>query len=91
MVVAGRRETEGNETVELIRAAGGDALFVQTDVSKANEVQTLIEKAVQKFGLDWTLPLITQESRVPGFPSSNNPKRSGIRPSISISKEYGFA
>jgi NAD(P)-dependent dehydrogenase (short-subunit alcohol dehydrogenase family) len=50
VVVAGRRETEGNETVELIRGTGGDALFVKADVSKATEVQTLIEKAVQKFG-----------------------------------------
>ncbi|HTA49106.1 MAG TPA: SDR family NAD(P)-dependent oxidoreductase, partial [Verrucomicrobiae bacterium] len=33
VVVAGRREVEGNETVELIRAAGGDGLFVKTDVA----------------------------------------------------------
>ena len=50
VVVAGRREKEGNETVELIQAASSDALFVKADVSKATEVQTLIEKAVQKFG-----------------------------------------
>src|SRR5271170_5253182 len=50
VVVAGRRETEGNETVELIRAVGGDALFVKADVSKATEVETLIQKAVEKFG-----------------------------------------
>ena len=39
VVIAGRREAEGNETVELVRAAGGDALFVKTDVSKASEVE----------------------------------------------------
>jgi NAD(P)-dependent dehydrogenase (short-subunit alcohol dehydrogenase family) len=50
VVVAGRREQEGNETVELIRAAGGDGLFVKTDVSKAAEVQALVQKAVEKFG-----------------------------------------
>jgi NAD(P)-dependent dehydrogenase (short-subunit alcohol dehydrogenase family) len=50
VVVAGRREAEGHETVELIRAAGGDSLFVRTDVSKASEVETLIQKAVEKFG-----------------------------------------
>jgi len=50
VVVAGRREREGSETVELIRAAGGDGLFVQTDVSKASEVETLVQKAVEKFG-----------------------------------------
>ena len=39
IVVAGRREAEGYETVEMIRAAGGDGLFVKTDVSKASEVE----------------------------------------------------
>jgi NAD(P)-dependent dehydrogenase (short-subunit alcohol dehydrogenase family) len=50
VVVAGRREAEGEETIELIRAAGGDSLFVKTDVSKASEVELLIKKAVEKFG-----------------------------------------
>jgi NAD(P)-dependent dehydrogenase (short-subunit alcohol dehydrogenase family) len=50
VVVAGRREPEGNETVELVRAAGGDGLFVKSDVSKATEVDALIQKAVEKFG-----------------------------------------
>jgi NAD(P)-dependent dehydrogenase (short-subunit alcohol dehydrogenase family) len=50
VVVAGRRAVEGEETIELIRAAGGDGLFVKTDVSKASEVETLVQKAVEKFG-----------------------------------------
>jgi NAD(P)-dependent dehydrogenase (short-subunit alcohol dehydrogenase family) len=50
VVVAGRREREGNETIELIRAAGGDGLFVKTDVSRASDVETLVQKAVEKFG-----------------------------------------
>jgi NAD(P)-dependent dehydrogenase (short-subunit alcohol dehydrogenase family) len=50
VVVAGRREPEGEETNELIQAAGGDSLFVKTDVSKASEVERLIKKAVEKFG-----------------------------------------
>ena len=50
VVVAGRREAEGEETVQLIRSAGGDGLFVQTDVSKSSEVDTLIQKVVEKFG-----------------------------------------
>jgi NAD(P)-dependent dehydrogenase (short-subunit alcohol dehydrogenase family) len=50
VVVAGRREAEGEETVELIRAAGGDGLFVKTDVSQASQVEMLIQKAVEKFG-----------------------------------------
>src|ERR1700719_528016 len=51
VVVAGRREVEGEETVELIRrATGSDALFVKADVSKAAEVDALIQRAVEKFG-----------------------------------------
>ncbi|MGB8918280.1 MAG: SDR family oxidoreductase [Candidatus Sulfotelmatobacter sp.] len=50
VVIAGRRELEGKETVDLIRAAGGDGLFVKTDVSQGSEVAALIQKAVQKFG-----------------------------------------
>src|ERR1700733_14403891 len=50
VVVAGRRELQGEETVQLIRAAGGDGLFVKTDVSKASHVETLIQKVVERFG-----------------------------------------
>ena len=50
VVVAGRREVEGKETVELVRAAGGDGLFVQADVSKAADVEVLVKKTVEKFG-----------------------------------------
>jgi NAD(P)-dependent dehydrogenase (short-subunit alcohol dehydrogenase family) len=51
VVVAGRREVEGKETVELIRrATGSDALFVKADVSKAAEVDALIQRAAEKFG-----------------------------------------
>jgi NAD(P)-dependent dehydrogenase (short-subunit alcohol dehydrogenase family) len=50
VVVAGRREVEGKETVEQIRAAGGDGLFVKTDVSRAADVQGLVRKTVEKFG-----------------------------------------
>jgi NAD(P)-dependent dehydrogenase (short-subunit alcohol dehydrogenase family) len=50
VVVSGRREPEGKETVELIHAAGSDGLFVKTDVSKASEVEALVRTAVEKFG-----------------------------------------
>src|ERR1019366_4963404 len=50
VVVAGRREVEGEETIELVRAVGGEAIFVKADVSKASEVETLVQKTVGKFG-----------------------------------------
>ena len=39
VVVAGRREDEGKATVELIRRAGSEGLFVKTDVSRASDVE----------------------------------------------------
>ena len=50
VVVAGRREVEGKETIELIRAAGGDGIFVKTDVARAADVQALVRKTVEKYG-----------------------------------------
>ncbi len=50
VVVAGRRELEGKETIDLVRAAGGDGLFVKTDVSQAAEVHALVRKTVEKYG-----------------------------------------
>src|SRR6202047_1875070 len=50
VVVAGRREAEGKETIDLIRAAGGDGLLVKTDVSRAADVLALVQKTVEKFG-----------------------------------------
>lgn len=49
VVVSGRREKEGEETVELIRAASGEGLFVKADVSQATEVEMLVQKTVQRF------------------------------------------
>ena len=50
VVLSGRREAEGKETLEMVRAAGGDGLFVQGDVSKAADVKDLVKKTVEKFG-----------------------------------------
>ena len=49
-MVAGRREVEGKETIELIRGAGGEGLFVKADVSHGAEVGALVRKTVEKFG-----------------------------------------
>jgi NAD(P)-dependent dehydrogenase (short-subunit alcohol dehydrogenase family) len=50
VVVTGRRGEEGNETVKLARATGGDALFVKGDVAKTADVQAMVQKTVEKFG-----------------------------------------
>ncbi|HTQ62148.1 MAG TPA: SDR family oxidoreductase [Candidatus Solibacter sp.] len=50
VVVAGRREPEGKETIDMVRAAGGDGLFVKTDVSRAADVASLIQQTIAKYG-----------------------------------------
>lgn len=47
---SGRREPEGQQTLELIRAAGGDGLFVKSDASRSADVQSLVHKTVVKYG-----------------------------------------
>jgi NAD(P)-dependent dehydrogenase (short-subunit alcohol dehydrogenase family) len=50
VVFTGRREAEGKETLGLVRAAGGEGLFLKSDVAKSADVQTMVQKAVEKFG-----------------------------------------
>jgi NAD(P)-dependent dehydrogenase (short-subunit alcohol dehydrogenase family) len=50
VVVAGRREIEGKATVDVIQRAGGEAIFVKTDVSQASDVKALVERTVAAFG-----------------------------------------
>jgi NAD(P)-dependent dehydrogenase (short-subunit alcohol dehydrogenase family) len=50
VVVAGRREGEGQQVIEEIHASGGEAIFVKTDVAQAAQVQSLVRKTFEKFG-----------------------------------------
>lgn len=50
VVVANRREKEGQETVEMIRKAGGEAMFVQTDVRIASQVENMVNQAIKEYG-----------------------------------------
>ena len=43
-------EAAAREIADAARAAGGDALFVRADVSKADEVQAMVARAVEAFG-----------------------------------------
>lgn len=50
VVVAGRREAEGKAVVEAIEARGGSAAFCKTDVSREEEVKTLVEFVLARHG-----------------------------------------
>lgn len=50
VVVAGRRQVEGEETIRQIQAMGGEGFSVAADVSKEADVQMLIEKIMTHYG-----------------------------------------
>jgi NAD(P)-dependent dehydrogenase (short-subunit alcohol dehydrogenase family) len=50
VIVAARREPEGAAVVADIEAAGGGAVFVQTDVAKEADVERMVETALRAYG-----------------------------------------
>ena len=49
VVVADAVEDGGNATVDAVRAAGGDAAFVQVDVSDEAQVQAMVAFAMEQY------------------------------------------
>ena len=50
VVVAARREKEGNETAEMIKKAGGEGMFIRTDVRIASQVENMVQQTVKEYG-----------------------------------------
>lgn len=50
VIFSGRREVEGKETLHLVRTAGGDGHFIKSDVSKSTDVESLVQKTIEKYG-----------------------------------------
>ena len=50
VVVSDVQQPEGEETAQLIRAGGGEAVFVPCDVADAPAVEALMQAAVDQFG-----------------------------------------
>lgn len=50
VVVSGRREKEGKETIALIEKAGGTGLFVRADVAVEADVKNLVEATLRAYG-----------------------------------------
>lgn len=50
VVCAARTPEQGQAVADAIRADGGDAIFVQTDCSRAESIQELVDKAVAHYG-----------------------------------------
>ena len=50
VVLAARRVAEGEQTAQLVREAGGEALFVRTDVARPADVQALVTACLARYG-----------------------------------------
>jgi len=50
VVVVDLRDDEGHQTVRLIEAAGGKAIFIRTDVSDGAQVQAMVDLVVEQWG-----------------------------------------
>ena len=50
VVVADVADESGRETVDMIEAAGGDAIYIPADVSHAQDVDRLMARAVETYG-----------------------------------------
>jgi NAD(P)-dependent dehydrogenase (short-subunit alcohol dehydrogenase family) len=50
VVVADYVPEGGRKTVEMIRRAGGEAIFVEADVSKADDVEGMVQTTVETYG-----------------------------------------
>lgn len=56
VAVVARRETDGLETVRLIESEGGEAFFVQADLTKSDQVGRMVDSVVSHFGrLDYAV------------------------------------
>jgi len=49
VAIGARRAAESEETIRLIQAQGGEAIFVPTDVTRADEVQNLMDSAAVRW------------------------------------------
>lgn len=50
VVITGRRETEGKETVRLVEEAGGKCLFLKGDMSLEADIEKAVSETVSTFG-----------------------------------------
>ena len=50
LVIADMNEDGGEQTVDMITETGGEATFVQVDVSQATAVEAMISKTVETYG-----------------------------------------
>jgi L-rhamnose 1-dehydrogenase len=64
VAVVDLREDEGHQTVRLIQAAGGQAMFVRTDVSDQDQVLAMVDAVVRQWG---TIDILVNDAGICPF------------------------
>lgn len=67
VAIVGRREPEGRETVRLIQSDGGDAVFIQADVSRRADARMMVRETIKQYG---RLDLVFNNAGVDGKPGN---------------------
>lgn len=50
VVVTGRKAESGDETIRLVKAAGGEGTYIQADITQQDQVEKAIAETVAKYG-----------------------------------------
>ena len=50
VVIAARRAAQGRDAAAAIKGAGGEALFLETDVSEAGQVEAMVRQTIRTYG-----------------------------------------
>lgn len=50
LIIADAVDQGGKDTVAMVREAGGEAIFIKTDVSQPDQVESLVKQILEKFG-----------------------------------------
>src|SRR5258708_11636652 len=75
VVVAGRREAEGAESVRLVEKTSSNGLFVRTDVAIEKEVERMVARTVEYF---WRLDIAFNNAGVSGEMDSGKDRKSVV-------------
>jgi NAD(P)-dependent dehydrogenase (short-subunit alcohol dehydrogenase family) len=87
-VIAGDIDPKGGEeTVKMIRDAGGEASFVHTDVGKVEDVRNLVETAVGLYG---KLNILWNHAGIPGPGTLEATEEAAFDRAMAINVKGGF-
>lgn len=87
VVVADLNPAAGKETVKLIKDAGGEATFVQVDVSRVTDLQRMIKTAVDTYG---KLDVLYNHAGTPGPAGIEGVEKEAWEREVAVNLGSGF-